>query len=323
MERFPEGVLKRSFEERYRRLMGEEYAEFLRFMATRPIPSIRLNPMRADPDALRARLESRGWVLRPIPWYEHGFWVLRGPERLGATPEHQLGLYYVQEAASMVPPAALAPSPGERVLDIAAAPGSKTTQMAEMMGWRGVVLANDSNPGRANALSANVQRMGCPNVVVTVRDGRRLPEVLGEGRFDRVLVDAPCSAVGEARRSWGSLRRWSLRAVRRISRLQTSLALAGYRLLKPGGLMVYSTCTLDPEENEFVVQRLVQEGAEPVRPNLRGLRSRPGLTRWEGVELDPSLARTLRIYPQDNDTQAFYVALLRKPLDAGGGGARV
>ncbi len=320
MERLPEGVLKRSFEERYRRLMGGEYGEFLRFMATRPIPSVRLNPMKADPDRLRRRLEDRGWVLRGVPWYEHGFWVLRGPERLGATSEHQLGLYYVQEAASMVPPVALSPRPGERVLDIAAAPGSKTTQMAEMMWWRGAVVANDSNPGRANALSANVQRMGCPNVVVTVRDGRALPRVLGDGRFDRVLVDAPCSAVGEARRSWGALRRWSLRAVRRISRLQRSLALAGYRLLRPGGLMVYSTCTLDPEENEFVVQRLVDEGAEPVRPEIPGLRSRPGLTRWEGAELDPSLARTIRIYPQDNDTQAFYVALLQKPLDVGGSG---
>lgn len=318
MERFPEGVLKPAFQERYRKLMGSEYELFLRFMATRPIPSIRLNPMKADPHRLRKRLESRGWRLEQIPWYDFGFWVLRGPERLGATPEHQLGLYYVQEAASMVPPVALDPQPRERVLDLAAAPGSKTTQMAEMMGWRGVILANDSNLGRANALSANIQRMGCPNVVVTVRDGRILPKVLSSRRFDRVLVDAPCSAVGEARRSWGALKRWSLRAVRRISRLQKSLALAGYRLLKKGGLMVYSTCTLDPEENEFVVLSLLREGAELVRPEILNLKARPGLTRWEDRELDPALSRALRIYPQDNDTQAFFVALIKKPLDAGG-----
>ncbi len=292
---FPAGLPKRPFEERYRRLLGPDYEAFLRYTARMPVPSIRVNPMKLDPDILLSRLRRGGWILEGLPWYRHGFRVISGPAKLGNTPEHQLGLYYVQEAASMAPPVALDPRPGERVLDLAAAPGSKTTQMAEMMGWRGVVVANDPSPSRANSLAANVQRMGSINVVVTSYDGRTITRHLGEGVFDAVLLDAPCSAVGAARRDWTPLRRWSLRSVRRISRLQVSLALEALRSLRPGGRMVYSTCTLDPEENEFVIHRLLSEGAEVEEVSLPGMVTRPGLTRWEGRELDPSLARPLRI----------------------------
>ncbi|RLG48972.1 MAG: tRNA methyltransferase [Thermoproteota archaeon] len=313
MEAIPPGILKPSFERRYRELLGPDYEDFLRFTSMKPRRAVRINPMKVDPDRLISRLEGRGWRLERIPWYEHGYWVVEGPEKLGSTVEHQLGLYYVQEAASMIPPVALSPEPGESVADVAAAPGSKTTQMSEMMRWRGLILANDPDLARFSALSSNVQRMGCVNVSLTSLDGRVLPRIFGEERFDRVLLDAPCSSVGEARRDWGALKRWSLRRVRRLARLQEELAISAYRLLKPGGLMVYSTCTLDPEENEFVVLSLIRRGAEVLRPRVEGLLFRPGLTRWAGRELDPSLARTMRVLPQDNDTMAFFVALIRKP----------
>jgi 16S rRNA C967 or C1407 C5-methylase (RsmB/RsmF family) len=180
-----------------------------------------------------------------------------------------------------------------------------------MMEWRGVIVANDISPSRINALSSNVQRMGCMNVVISRADGRRIHKIYGE-IFDRVLLDAPCSSIGQVRRSWEALKRWNQNLVERISVLQRGLAIAAYKALKPRGLMVYSTCTFDPEENEFVVQSLVDKGAEIMKFNIPGMRTREGLVEWDGVKLDDSLAYTHRIYPHLNDTEGFYVALLRK-----------
>ncbi len=308
----PPGVLRRNFIDRYRRLLGEEFSEFFKYLARLPRRSLRINPMKIDTDKGVLFLESEGFRLSEIPWYRHGFWILSGPERPGNTMSHKLGLIYLQEAASMIPPVVLDPQPGERILDIAAAPGSKTTQMSEMMRWRGTIVANDISPPRIEILVSNVQRMSSINVIVTRVDGRYAHKVFGECSFDRVLVDAPCSAIGQVRRSWEALRRWSLRAVKRISRLQRSLALSAYRCLKKGGLLVYSTCTFDPEENEFVVQTLLDLGCEILKPDVKGLKFSEGLTEWEESRLDQSIRRTMRIYPHHNDTEGFYVALIRK-----------
>lgn len=313
MDQIPEGLIKPEFERRYRTLLGSEYETLLSFMARKPIPSIRINQMKVDPKWLISILESKGWELAEIPWYDKGFRVLKGPERLGNTEWHQLGLYYVQEAASMVPPVVLSPKPGERVLDLAASPGSKTTQMAEMMLHRGTIVANDVSPDRIDALSSNVQRMGCLNVIVTMFDGRRAPEVLGREKFDRVLLDSPCSSLGEVRRSWGALRRWNPKQVDRLSRLQLSLAKAAFETLKPSGVMVYSTCTLEPKENEWVVFKLLEMGAVIEEPEVKGLVWRKGLRKWMDWEFGSELEKCMRIYPQDNDTIGFFVALLRKP----------
>ena len=309
----PEGLIKPEFERRYRELLGDEYELLLSFMAKKPIPSIRINPMKVEPEWLVDKLSEEGWELERIPWYDYGYRVIRGPERLGNTPWHQLGLYYVQEAASMIPPVVLRPEPGLKILDLAASPGSKATQIAEMMSFKGLLIANDVNPARVDALAANVQRMGSLNVVVTISDGRRAPQKFGYNVFDKVILDAPCSSLGEVRRSWGALARWSPKSVNKISKLQVSLAKAAYQTLKPGGLMVYSTCTLEPKENEWVVYNLVRMGAIIEKPEIRGLKWRHGLEGWMNWEFGKEMKRTMRVYPQDNDTLGFYVALLRKP----------
>lgn len=309
----PEGLIKPEFERRYRELLGDEYDLLLSFMARKPIPSIRINPLKVDPPELVRRLEESGWVLDQVPWYRYGYRVIEGPERLGNTEWHQLGLYYVQEAASMIPPVVLSPEPGDRILDLAASPGSKTTQLSEMMMYRGVIVANDVTPDRVDALISNVQRMGSLNVVVTMSDGRKAPYTFGEEVFDKVLLDAPCSSLGEVRRSWGALARWSPKSVNRIAKLQLSLARAAYRTLKRGGLMVYSTCTLEPKENEWVVYNLVKLGASLEEANVEGLRWRPGLERWMNWEFGVEMRKAMRIYPQDNDTIGFFIALIRKP----------
>jgi NOL1/NOP2/sun family putative RNA methylase len=249
----------------------------------------------------------------PLPWYDLGF-SLDGGEGLGKRIEHFIGLIYVQEAASMAPPLLLDPQPGERVLDMAAAPGSKTTGMSAMMRNTGIIIANDPSPTRVRGLLGNVDRAGCLNVAVCRMDGPSLGRAV-VGTCDRVLVDAPCSSEGTIRKSPQALAHWSVAAIERFPSIQKRLIMAGYLALKPGGQMVYSTCTVAPEENEAVVAHLLarQPEAEVAEAELPGLAMRPGLREWGREQFPNAVARCRRILPQDNDTEPFFVALIRRP----------
>ncbi len=181
--------------ERYRTIIPE-WEEFLAALE-RPLPTvIRTNTLRIEPATLKRRLEAKGFRLRPLPWDETCF-VAEGKIPIGNTLEHWLGYYYVQEATQLLPAKALGPRPGERVLDLCAAPGGKTTQIAQYMEDQGLLVANDSSAKRIQALLANVYRLGIKCVVVTECLGEKFPKVV---EFDRVLVDAPCSGEGVARR---------------------------------------------------------------------------------------------------------------------------
>ncbi|MGC9110658.1 MAG: RsmB/NOP family class I SAM-dependent RNA methyltransferase [candidate division WOR-3 bacterium] len=300
------------FVNRYEKFIPD-FDEFLTAMLT-PLPKVfRVNTIKANPEQvipLVADLKPK-----PLP-YLPGAYVAEEGAGLGKTLVHFLGLIYIQEAASMVPPLLLGPRPGERVLDLAAAPGSKTTQMAAMMKNQGLLIANDLSFHRLRGLIGNIDRMGCLNVVVCRADGVVLARQLA-GTCDRVLVDAPCSSEGTIRKTREALRRWSLRGIENFSRVQKGLITAGYQALKPGGLMVYSTCTIAPEENEVVVAYLMKRfpEAEILPVTLENFRMRPALTEWEGNIFPPALERCRRILPQDNNTEAFFVALIRKPDD--------
>lgn len=295
-------------------LLGEEIPAFLSWMEQNLPPVIRTHRLRISPERLQERLERQGFVLTPLPLGEGIFRVERWPFPLGNTLEHHLGYFYVQSLASLLPPLLLKPRPGERVLDLAAAPGSKTTQMSEMMENRGVIVANDIDRKRLRALANNVDRMGSLNVVITEGDGTRFGTT-HPGYFHRVLLDAPCSALGTLHENREILRWWSFRKVRRLVGLQRKLILAAWDALAPGGVMVYSTCTLTPDENEEIVTHLLRsrEGVEilPV-PELPSIRFRPGLTRWKEGTYPEEMARTARIMPFENGTEGFFLALLRK-----------
>ena len=217
----------------------------------------------------------------------------------------------------MIPPLILDPQPGETVLDIAAAPGSKTTQMSAMMKNKGLLIANDLSLSRVRGLIGNIDRMGCLNVAVCRTDGIILAKRLA-GKCDRVLVDAPCSSEGTMRKSREALVRWSLKGIENFSRVQKGLITAGYRALKPNGRMVYSTCTIAPEENEAVVTYLLKcfPEAEILTTGLPGLLTRPALREWGKESFPEPVALSRRILPQDNNTEAFFVALIRKPAYA-------
>ncbi len=205
----------------------------------------------------------------------------------------------------MIPPLVLEPKPGEFVLDMCASPGSKASQIAAMMENECAVVANDITIERISVLRYNLQRCGVLNTIITRMDGTRIKL---DSYFDRVLLDAPCSGTGAIRKNWDKITMWSKDAIRRLSSAQKSLILKAFDSLKPGGVLVYSTCALSPEENEGVVDFLLRNrDAEVMKIKLDIKRDEPVLN-WENRTFDESIRNCLRIYPQTNDTEGFFVA---------------
>lgn len=295
--------------ERYREIIPEWEAFWEAIL--RPLPTvIRTNTLRIEPEDLRRRLERKGFDVRPLPWDETCF-EIRGEIQAGNTLEHWLGYYYIQEATQLLPVKALAPKPGERILDLCAAPGGKTTQIAQYMNDYGLLVANDYSAKRIQALLANVYRLGIKCVVVTECPGEKFP---GEGEFDRVLVDAPCSGEGVARR-FPHLRKGApLGTVLRLSILQKKLLVRALELVRPGGIVVYSTCTLAPEENEGVVKHVLDRGLAELIPWEPPVPHAPGLVRFGEAEYGLEMQKTVRIYPHHFDSEGGFIAVLRRPL---------
>ncbi|MEW6750225.1 MAG: RsmB/NOP family class I SAM-dependent RNA methyltransferase [Candidatus Latescibacterota bacterium] len=277
--------------------------------------AFRLNPLRADPESILEELRAGGLDPVPLPFPPQAYVV--PPQQRRALTESEAcaaGRLYIQNAASMVPPHVLGPRPGEEVLDLAAAPGSKTLQLAALMENRGRVAAVEPVRSRFHRLRRNLEAGGATCVRAYLRDGttvwRDCPE-----RFDRVLVDAPCSAEGRFDASAPStFALWSRRKIVEMARKQKRLLYAGIQCLRPGGVLVYSTCTFAPEENEAVVQRVLQQfrGALQVdRVDLPTGQARPGLHAWQGKEFDPQLGGAVRLLP-DGVLEGFFVCRLTK-----------
>jgi NOL1/NOP2/sun family putative RNA methylase len=261
-------------------------------------------------EELHERL-AKDWKLTPVPWCKEGFFIeYKHEERydIGNLPEHQLGFFYIQDAASMIPPLVLDPQPGEHVLDLCAAPGSKTTQIAMYMQNTGILIANDVAGLRLKPLGLNLQRCGIMNTIVTLNMNRRFTM-----RFDRILVDAPCSGTGTIRRSLKTLQMWSPGLVHRLVAEQRKLIEQAYMLLTPGGTMVYSTCTQEPEENEGIISWFLERHKDmELLPFTLDIKRSPPVLSFNNATFDPRVRDCLRIYPQDNDTEGFFVAKLCK-----------
>lgn len=269
------------------------------------LPSARINLLKTDRSTAMEHLEEEGVKARPFEWYPLGLQL--DSEKAGKLRTNLLGYIHLQEELSMVPPLVLDPKPGEMVLDLCASPGSKTTQISQMMANRGLVVANEPSLARIAPLRSNCERLGSLNVAITRYDGRRFPH----GPFDRVLVDAPCSSEGRARRDLKVLSRCSSKRSLDLQRLQIGLLKNALRLTRSGGVVVYSTCTYAPEENEMVVESALNE-ARLERRSIPGLRESPGITEWDGSDLSDELSCTTRYYPHMNDTGGFFVARLIK-----------
>ena len=246
-------MLPEAFLIRMQAQLGEEYPAFLESLERPRAVALRFNPLKGE-------IPSLPFVQQPVPWEQQGYYY--DPEsRPGLHPYHEAGVYYLQEASAMSAVALLDPQPGELVCDLCAAPGGKTTQIAGRMMGEGLLLCNEINPKRAKILSRNIERMGVANALVTNEHPGRLAEKY-TGCFDRVLVDAPCSGEGMFRKEEAAVTDWSQETVEMCARRQAEILHSGAAMLKPGGRLVYSTCTFAPEENEQSIENFLREHPE-------------------------------------------------------------
>lgn len=246
-------MLPIAFLDRMRAQLGDEYDAFLDSLQRPRAVALRFNPLKGERPGLP-------FVGEPVPWEPEGFYY--DPEaRPGLHPYHEAGVYYLQEASAMSAVALLNPQPGEKICDLCAAPGGKTTQIAGRLMGEGFLLCNEVNPKRAKILSRNIERMGVANAMVT----NEYPNVLAQrfpDFFDRVLVDAPCSGEGMFRKEEAAVTDWSPETVEMCARRQTEILDSAAKLVRPGGRLVYSTCTFAPQEDEEAVAAFLERHPE-------------------------------------------------------------
>lgn len=308
-------LLKPGFVEKYKSLLGYDYNIFLATVSQWMRKSIRVNTLKASVEQVVNSM-TKEWILEPIPWCKQGFFIKhKTNERfdVGNTFEHQLGYIYVQEAASMIPALVLdlEQNSNQIIIDCCAAPGSKTTQIAALMKNNGLIIANDSDVKRLKALTTNIQRSGVANTIITNNDARAFSKL--ENFFDRILLDVPCSGTGTISKSLKTLKIWNPNMIRKLSMQQKSLIANCFKALKPKGIMVYSTCSLEPEENEIVIDWFLKnfENAK-LKPIKLPLKSSKPILEYQGLTLNKQIKNCLRLWPQDNNTSGFFVAKIVK-----------
>ncbi len=299
--------------ERYRELLpqGEDFDSFCRVSKTKGPVTLRVNPLKANPAWVESRLHSRGVSFSRWADYPLTFFLENPPSLIGGWWEVQGGFFHPQEMASQLPAMVLDPHPGETVLDMAAAPGNKTIQLAGLMANEGSLLACEPNKERAKSLRYMLGRGGVVNAGVALQDALSLPPSLS---FDKILLDAPCSGEGLLRKKPLTLKGWSEKYVVHKAQLQVKLLLKAVELLKEGGALVYSVCTLSPEECEGALTTLLhaRKDMHLVPLTLPGLKSRPGLSSFRNRTFSHGMEHAHRLYPQDSNTQSFFIARLVK-----------
>lgn len=246
--------LPQDFRIRMQGMLGEAYPAFLRSYDEEKYQSLRVNTLKGTVEEFLEKALFAG--LTPVSWEKNGFYYRSG-ETPGRQPLHEAGVYYIQEPSAMAPAGYLEAKPGEHVLDLCAAPGGKTTQIAACMHNEGILVCNEIHPVRAKILSENVERMGIRNALVTNETPQRLSEVFA-GYFDRILVDAPCSGEGMFRKNEEACAEWSLENVRLCADRQDGILDCADEMLRLGGRLVYSTCTFAPAENEGSIARFLE-----------------------------------------------------------------
>ena len=280
--------------------------------------SVRLNTLRADATTFTRWQRENNLLLPAFTWMKEGYKL--NDEQVITLRDSSLnndGALYIQNAASWLPVLALNPQPGESVLDVCAAPGGKTSHIAAHSHNQAFITANDNSKARLHKLQANTARLGVENIEYSLHDATRLSFKMPDMQFDKILLDAPCSGEGmmtlDNRKDFES---WSVAHIKRLQQLQKKLIIQAWALLKPGGTLVYSTCTMAPEENEAVVDYLLRRNDDAELAELPGfmqeLENRsPAVLSWNNKPYNEALRATLRLKPSA-DIEAFYVAKLTK-----------
>jgi 16S rRNA (cytosine1407-C5)-methyltransferase len=309
--------LPEAFLEKLRRIIpANQWDKVLKSFAAERPTTFRVNSLKASPASIKERLEPQGFKIENVTWYKDAFILRKGKQKdLEKTDLYKQGEIYVQGLSSMIPPLLLAPQAGESLLDLTAAPGSKTTQLSALMKNQGRILANDNNPIRVEKLKANAALQGASNVeVLPAGDGGLVWKEHYE-KLDRVLLDAPCSSEGrfqlEEPSTFGY---WKEDTNRKMAKDQRRLFKSAFLSLKPGGTMVYSTCTFAPEENEMVLNWALETYGDAIEledfSNPLPTYTR-GLAAWGDLKFNPAVSKSIRILPTA-DIEGFFVAKLRK-----------
>lgn len=295
--------------ERYRDIIPD-FSAFLDSVNLSVPTHVRVNTLRVERETFRSAMAARGYHLTPVAGIDEAFRWER-PGTPGSTLEYYRGWYQVQGLTSMLPPLILNPQVGERVLDLCAAPGGKATYLAQNTQNRALIVANDVSHRRIGILRSHSDRLGISSIVVTRYHGQSFPMRI---LFDRILLDPPCSGEGTYRVGARAPLTENPEVSRRLQRLQQLLLRHALNLLRPGGMLVYSTCTYAPEENEAVVHPVVEEGRAELVPIDVSFPYAPGIEAWDGERFHPSLKHAARFYPHFVNSWGFFIACLRKPV---------
>ena len=319
-------MLPQAFLNRMESMLGNEYPAFLESYDKDKYQALRLNSIKGDTAQMKEKVP---FSLQPIAWAKDGFYYEKD-DTPGKHPLHEAGVYYIQEPSAMAPVSYLmedydvvqkeAADCQERILDLCAAPGGKSTQIAARMHemytsgkWKeqGLLICNEIHPARAKILSENVERMGIANAMVTNESPQRLAEVF-EDYFTRILVDAPCSGEGMFRKEKKMVKAWEEHGPEFFSKIQRSIVTQAAQMLRPGGMLLYSTCTFSPEENEQTIEYLLQEYPEFKICEMEGYEGFADGMPQVTESKNPELEKTVRIFPHRMKGEGHFLALLQK-----------
>lgn len=300
-------MLPQDFAERMKDMLKEDYDAFLKSYENEKYQALRVNPLKAKDAAVE---EKAPFSLTKVPWAAHGFYY-DSADQPGKHPYHEAGVYYIQEPSAMAPAEYLEAKPGERILDLCAAPGGKSTQIGAALNGEGLLISNEIHPARAKILSENIERMGIRNAIVTNETPEHLSEIFVE-YFDRILVDAPCSGEGMFRKNEDAMTEWSKENVMLCAERQDGILSHAASMLRPGGRLVYSTCTFAPEENEGSISRFLEKHPEfsiVAVEKWDGMSA--GVPEWISRPAD-GIGHTIRLWPHRLKGEGHYLAVLKK-----------
>ena len=300
-------TVKENIIERYSNIVDKP-DKFAKFVNEPLKQSFRINTLKGEKEEVLNGLRNHDSEIEDVNWNDNAF--VSNLTNLGSSIEHFTGQIYIQELTSMIPPLIAKDVIEEnQILDCCAAPGSKTTQMADMMQNKGHIIANDSRHTRIKSLRGNLDRLGVTNTTVSLRDFKSFPNTEAE----LYLVDVPCSSEGTIRKKNAVARKWKEKDYERFSKLQKGLLKKACQMAPRGSTIIYSTCTFSPDENEKIVSEILrEESIDLKRINLKGLKTGKGITEWNGQGYDNEVEKCMRIWPHQNDTGGFFVARMEK-----------
>ena len=297
-----------TFTDKMKKLLGNEYEEYIACYDETRLYGLRVNTKKISVEEFK---QICPFEIEPIPWIENGFYYNGEKVQAAKHPYYFAGLYYLQEPSAMTPANRLPVEPGDKVLDVCAAPGGKATELGAKLKGEGVLIANDISNSRAKGLLKNIEVFGIGNVLVLSEEPGKLEEYFLE-YFDKILIDAPCSGEGMFRKDKKMVKAWEEHGPAFFAKIQRSIVTQAARMLKPGGMMLYSTCTFDPEENEGTIEYLIEQYPEfeikEIRPYEGFACGKPEVTKSQ----DENFAKTVRIWPHKMHGEGHYVALLQK-----------